>query len=301
VSQQPVPVADPERFHERISSWGVDLECRLETETSLLGFGSRDQDAVVLKVSKRPDDEWRSGEVLCAYQGRGVVRVLEHSPGSLLMERLRPATPLTSLSRDGEDEEATRILARIISQMSPGWIPPEAPSLRHWGAGFHPYVASGHPRLPASLVGEANRIFVQLIASQRQPRLLHGDLHHYNVLFDQDRGWLAIDPKGVVGELEYEVGAALRNPCEHPDVFADPMRIRSRIECFTRELHLDAGRVAGWAFAQAVLALIWLIEDGSKEEPFESWLPLADTLYSMLPDSLAPPHRSRRHFPRGPK
>ena len=42
--------------------------------------------------------------------------------------------------------------------------------------------------------------------------LLHGDLQHYNVLLDKDRGWVAIDPKGVVGELEYEVGALLRNP-----------------------------------------------------------------------------------------
>jgi streptomycin 6-kinase len=43
-------------------------------------------------------------------------------------------------------------------------------------------------------------------------RLLHGDLQHYNVLLDRKRGWLAIDPKGVVAEGEFELGAALRNP-----------------------------------------------------------------------------------------
>lgn len=48
------------------------------------------------------------------------------------------------------------------------------------------------------------------------------DLQHYNVLFDDARGWLAIDPKGVVGEVEYEIGAILRNPIERPDLFAAP-------------------------------------------------------------------------------
>jgi streptomycin 6-kinase len=45
------------------------------------------------------------------------------------------------------------------------------------------------------------------------------DLHHYNVLSDSGRGWLAIDPKGLVGEVEYEVGAAIRNPI---DAMASP-------------------------------------------------------------------------------
>ena len=61
-------------------------------------------------------------------------------------------------------------------------------------------------------VERAQRLYVGLCASQTSTRLLHGDLHHYNILRDGDRGWVAIDPKGVVGEVEYEIGAALRNP-----------------------------------------------------------------------------------------
>jgi streptomycin 6-kinase len=45
-------------------------------------------------------------------------------------------------------------------------------------------------------------------------------LHHYNVLFDIESAvWVAIDPKGVVGELEYEVGAIIRNPVENPGLY----------------------------------------------------------------------------------
>ena len=71
-------------------------------------------------------------------------------------------------------------------------------------------------------------MYVDLSGSQRSTRLLHGDLQHYNVLFDTDRGWLAIDPKGVVGELEHEIGAVLRNPDERPDLFLSSSVIERR-------------------------------------------------------------------------
>jgi hypothetical protein len=32
--------------------------------------------------------------------------------------------------------------------------------------------------------------------------------------------WIAVDPKGVIGEIEYEIGASLRNPYENPEIFA---------------------------------------------------------------------------------
>jgi len=55
-------------------------------------------------------------------------------------------------------------------------------------------------------------VYFRLCKPPIQDRLLHGDLHHDNVLFDSRRGGLAIDPKGVIGELKYEIGAALETP-----------------------------------------------------------------------------------------
>ena len=125
-------------------------------------------------------------------------------------------------------------------------------------------------------------MYFHLCATQSRPRLLHGDLHHSNVLLDSGRGWLAIDPKGVVGELEYEVGAALRNPYERPDVFTKPAAIARRVERFERELHLNAGRMLAWAFAQAVLAAVWEVEDGCAVRPDNAWLALASNIRPML-------------------
>ena len=82
------------------------------------------------------------------------------------------------------------------------------------------------------------------------------------------RGWVAIDPKGVIGELEYELGAALRNPIGSSRIF----EVERRIAQFAARLPIDAERTKAWALSQAVLATIWLIEDGAPVNPDHPWL-----------------------------
>jgi streptomycin 6-kinase len=112
--------------------------------------------------------------------------------------------------------------------------------------------------------------------------LLHGDLQHYNVLFDAERGWLAIDPKGVVGETEYEIGAFVRNPVAQPELFLSRSTIERRLKQFTNRLNLDYERALGWAFAQAVLSAIWSIEDGFAVDATNPALRLAEITRPML-------------------
>jgi hypothetical protein len=121
--------------------------------------------------------------------------------------------------------------------------PPEwCPTVERWGEGFARYLASGDGRVPRDLVEPAQRIYADLCRTQRVPALLHGDLHHYNVLSDRARGWCAVDPRGVVGELEYEIGAALRNPIDRPDIFAKLDVVERRLDQFGLALGIDVGR-----------------------------------------------------------
>src|SRR3970282_489257 len=90
--------------------------------------------------------------------------------------------------------------------------------------------------------------------------------------------WCAVDPKGVVGELEYEVGAALRNPFDRPDLFAPLAVVERRLEQFGLVLGIDVGRARGWCFAQAVLSAIWSIEDGHTVDSGDPALQLAHAL-----------------------
>jgi streptomycin 6-kinase len=276
-----IPRELQQRVAERIRTWRIDVERTEQSQSSVLVFGRRDGQPVVLKVL-RGGDEWRSGEIAAAFEGRGVVRVFDHIGGALLMERLRPGTSLGELASGGGDEEATEVLAAVIRKMSPRTTPGPVPTVQTWSAGFERYIASGRAEIPAPLLRDAHRVYARLCASQSRPRLLHGDLHHANVLYDSDRGWLSIDPKGVVGELEYEIGAALRNPHQMPELFTDQGTIGRRVECFARELHLNRDRILAWAFAQAILASVWTVEDGLAVGPDDPRIMLARAIRPML-------------------
>jgi streptomycin 6-kinase len=261
--------------------WRVAVEHVAETDGSVLLYGSRGNQAVVIKIVREPREEWNSGRVLMAFAGRGVVRVLDVDDGAVLLERVQPGTSLVTVVDGGDDDRAMAILTDVIARMNHP-ILAGPPTAREWGEAFDGYVARRDASVPTALVERAQQVYGWLCDSQRDPRLLHGDLHHENVLLDAERGWLAIDPKGIVAELEFEIGAALRNPLQRPDVFTAQSTIARRVDRFASELQLDRPRLVGWAFAQAVLAAVWLVEDGLAIEPDHPWLTLAARLEPMV-------------------
>ena len=219
-------------------------------------------------------------EALRLFDGRGSVRLLDADPdwGVLLLEQLVPGMPLADLP---DDDQATTIAAQVMRQL---WRPlPTAhrfPSVADWAKGLGTlrgrYGGATGP-LPAALVDQAEALFAELIGSMREPVLLHGDLHHDNILAAERQPWLAIDPKGLVGEPEYEVGALLRNPM--PGLLAMPHVDRvlaRRLDILSETLGFDRERLRAWGLAQAVLAAWWSIEDHG--QGWETWIACAELL-----------------------
>ena len=269
------------QLQKKADAWNVRLDEVKETSTSLVGFGVRAGERVVLKLTKHGMDEGRSGEVLKAFGGDVSVRVLESETGAVLLERLEPGEQLVNVAKR-DDDDATRILAQVIERLAHHQPPVECPTVADWGRGFDRYLECGDQHLAHELVREAQELYLELTATQTTPMLLHGDLQHYNVLFDRDRGWIAIDPKGVVGELECEVGALLRNPIELPELFANAATVERRLKILTAQLNLNYSRALNWSYAQAVLSAIWDIEDGYEFTTNNPSLLLARTLRPML-------------------
>ena len=259
-----------------LARWQVDVDSIRVTPGAVLAFGRRGTEGVVVKVARTRGDEWCSGEVLRAFAGRGTVRVHDTAEGASLLERLDPGESLADSAL--EDDAAMHVIAATIAAMRPDARDLPLPGAADWGKGFARYRASGDVRVPADLVEAAEGEYARLCATQSRVRLLHGDLHHGNVVRDARRGWVAIDAKGVFAEPEYEAGAALRNPWDRPEVFADPAVIESRIAVLGRTLRFDEERMLSWAFAQAVLSVLWNIEDGVPVDPGDGCLALAQTL-----------------------
>jgi len=240
----------------------------------------------VLKVGV-PNKELRTqAAALRAFGGRGSVRLLESDAdaGVLLLERLRPGAVLTTLADEAHDDEATRVAASVMRGL---WCPAppghDFPTVADWGRSFASLRArsgGGTGPLPTAQVEEAESLFAELLASSGPPVLLHGDLHHDNILSASRQPWLAIDPKGVVGEPAYEVGALLRNLWPERHAHQDPRRLlERRAHRLAEELGMDRARVRGWAVAQAVLSAVWSVEDG--DESWEAAMADAELLAAM--------------------
>ena len=252
-----------QRLNEHAREWNVVVNSTKETETSLMGFGVRGHQQVVLKVARHEGEEWRSGEFLAAFDGKGLVRALDYTDGAVLLEAVTPGNDLVSLAVNGRDDEATEIIAGIIQQMSS--VRPSVPGfilVRDLIAGFERYRHNCDGLMADGMVEKAERLFAELCESQTDVRLLHGDLHHYNVLLDSKLGWVAIDPWGLRAEIEYEVGASLRNPIDAPDLLAMETTVVNRLKIYERRLQLNTERAVRWAFSQAVLAALWPTEAG---------------------------------------
>jgi len=270
------------RLSAHARAWRVAVDEVRETTGSLIAYGHRGALPVVLKVVKCRGDEWHSGEVASAFCGIGAARVYECAVGAVLLERLTPGRSLVEMVLRGQDHEATAILAGVIGAMSPDTPPAGVATVEEWGQAFDWYATSSDRRIPRPLVADAHATYKDLCESQATRRLLHGDLQHSNVLFDRARGWVAIDPKGVVGEIAFELGALLRNPREAPEVFTDPAAVERRLQVLSTELGVDRTRTLGWAFAQAVLSAIWCVQDGADRVDSDPSLRLAEAVRPLL-------------------
>lgn len=89
---------------------------------------------------------------------------------------------------------------------------------------------------------------------------MHGDLHHYNILQHQG-SWLAIDPKGIIGEREFEIGAFLRNPfCVIEEPFATK-QLAHNLDKIIEHTSFNRERTLSWCIIQAILGVCWYVED----------------------------------------
>jgi len=111
---------------------------------------------------------------------------------------------------------------------------------------------------PVALFERADALRRDLLTSTTTSSVLHGDMHHFNVLRAQRADWLAIDPKGLSGDRAFDVCQFLRNPRRVP------RRVNTRrLDVFCAELGLDRQRTHDWCVVHAVLDACWYFEDGN--------------------------------------
>ncbi len=212
---------------------------------------------IVLKLSLDSKGLNIEAAALKAFKGHGVVDVIDRADGALLIERAIPGYSLKEFFPNCEDE-AIAITIEVIKKLhsAPRMNQKGFPTINDWLTALDkPYEQLGQSLIKARLLRD------ELLNTMNAPILLHGDLHHENILAS-GLEWKVIDPKGVIGELSYEVGCFIRNPLDvlpnHPDSLKI---ITNRINAFSKNLNLDPDRITKWCFVQAMLAVAWALED----------------------------------------
>jgi len=109
----------------------------------------------------------------------------------------------------------------------------------------------------------AREYFTFITKTSAGPELLHGDLHHENILYCHDLGWTAIDPKGVSGDPYFDIASFLINHLHERESPND--LLRQRIDLISKELGLERERLLKASIAMSTLYAAWGIEDGDSE------------------------------------
>lgn len=267
----------PETLAACAGRWGLELGSAFGpvSYNFVVAATRADGTRAVLKVGFPGRELLTEAAALRHFGGRGCARLFESDleAGALLIERLEPGTSLVGLANEAQDEEATAAAAAVMREL---WRPAPAghhfPTAADWAEGFgrlRSRFGGGCGPLPEESVAVAEALCGELLDSSGEPVLLHADLHHGNVLAAGRGRWLAIDPKGLIGEPAYEAGALLRNPLPQLFEMRRPAEVLSRrLDTLAAALDLDRARLRGWGLAQAVLSAWWSIEDhGAGWEP----------------------------------
>jgi streptomycin 6-kinase len=228
----------------------------LITETSMLLPVIADGTPAMLKIATHPEER-RGSRLMAAWRSDALAPVLRHRGAALLLER--GSGTLEALVRGGEHDEATRIQCALLAKLHSTSGPIGTfISLEEW---FSPLASAADRH--ADMLGTAAAVAKRLLAAQDDHVGLHGDMHHGNVLNFGERGWRAIDPKGLKGERTFDYVNILRNP--DFEIASDRQRLARQSALIAAEAGLDPKRLLEWLLAFSGLSAAWALDDG--EDP----------------------------------
>jgi len=207
------------------------------------------------------DEDRRGASLLSWWKGEGAAYVLADSDDALLMERATGPRSLVDMARRGRDDESCRLLCATAARLHAPRLMPTPPltPLQHWFAELFPVA-----RAEGGILTRAADAARVLLEDPRDVTALHGDLHHGNVLDFGARGWLAVDPKALLGERGFDFVAMFANPdLADPatSVARDVSRFAGRIDTVTSAAGLEPTRLMQWILAGAGLSAAWFIRD----------------------------------------
>jgi streptomycin 6-kinase len=264
--------------------WEITIEQReLPDTVSLVLFGESPRAGpVVLKIG--PPDFERNAEIAATREaaGPGMVRMIAADPtlSIVMLERLSPGTELAE--SDLDDADTTHIVAQRLRAF---WREPADPTglipLERWTKELRQFTPHDQPGFPNDLVLRGQSILESMLATPTSASLLHGDMHHHNILWRDGYGWTTIDPKGLIGERGFDITAWMMNPWGHVAETDFLVRSNRRLDILADTLGEDRARLANWCLVFAALNLCWSLDVEQPEDPAQD-IAILETMSQLV-------------------
>ncbi|MCA2374039.1 aminoglycoside phosphotransferase family protein [Agrobacterium genomosp. 3 str. CIP 111-78] len=269
------------------ASWNIEAAKQIaDTPAGVVYAVTRgDGSPAVAKVLKKKvlEDSLRGADFIAWRAGVGCVELLERSDDILLMEHAGAETLRDVLFRDGDDDATTQIAADVLLQYhQPSQQPPPSSllTLPLYFESLFRKAEQDRTDGVESIYVDAATLAQELIDRQRDVKPLHGDLHHENIM-RSGRGWIIIDPAGLIGDAALDVANMFSNPLDRFDLTRSEARIASMAAIFSRALQRDERVLLQYAFAYGCLSATWHEEDSNAEER-DNELAVAATVKTVL-------------------
>jgi len=194
--------------------------------------------------------------------GNGAVSLLAEHPESraIMIERALPGESLTEHFREREPEciePAIDVLRTILRPVPADLV--FVIMLDDWFDGLRRYPGTNFPKDYAT---KALNIYEKLSKQRGRVYYLHGDFHPANIVTATRSPFLAIDPKGLIGHLGYEIAVFLNNFHWWQETKVDVReRLASAVEKFAAAFDIDSVELRQWAFTQMVLGAWWTFDE----------------------------------------
>jgi len=228
-----------------------------------------DGERSVLKLHTDADADESDFEHLALqhWHGNGTVLLLRADPRrrAMLLERLHPRD-LTTIG----DREACEVVGGLYGRIHV----PALPQLRTITSYVERWTADleALPRdapIPRRLREQCVSLVRDLVADPASVGvIIHGDLHHHNVLAADREPWLVIDPKPMSGDPHYEPAPMLWNRWD--EIVAGNARenLRRRFHTLVDVAGLDEDRARDWVVVRMVHNMSWAVIDGDPDQDY---------------------------------
>jgi streptomycin 6-kinase len=215
----------------------------------------------VLKVSFPHPGNVHEPDAFELWGGRGAVQLYERDDAryAMLLER---AQPTTLAEHSGDVATIAGDLLRQLTVPARDGLPRMSSRADEWAAELRKDAAELDHPLPASVVDAAMAVIDELCREQPET-LVHGDFHARNILRAERQPWLAVDPKGYVGDPAYDAAIFLRTRAYYllvADglVTGDLLRhLQAEQALFAEASGIDPERISRWLQLIAVQSSFW--------------------------------------------